>query len=150
MRFIKTETTAMFELTDKGSYVFTAYMGSHKRVVGASMFWHKLQFSFKVPQPKQYLADKLLAAKHTLRLLDPRPVYAVCDSRDCDHYRVIYSTKLRNYREFITWSEEQYDNAEGPTGCWLISKEEHEEFEVERRDYVMEARENGHPHSVDY
>ena len=90
------------------------------------------------------------AVKEVLRHLDPRPVYAIVDATDCDHYRVVSAIKLKNYREFQAWCEMEYNCAEGPVYIHVISKEEYRTFSRYERDYAMEAYENGHPHSIHY
>ena len=80
----------------------------------------------------------------------PWPIYYINDGRDCDHVRVIAAHKARNGLEFLRGCDSIYEHAEGPEYIWRVSKAEYEVHETSRRDYLMEAYEDGHPYSVEY
>lgn len=92
------------------------------------------------------------ATKRNIRLFitscNPLPVYYMTDETDCDHCRVISSHKACNGNAYIKSIEAMYDWAEGPVSAWRISKKEYLEHETSTRDYILEAFEDGHAHTV--
>jgi len=85
-----------------------------------------------------------------LRRLNPMPVYWICDSRDCDHVRVVSAHRSATGWQFIKRTDLEYEYAEGPTHIRTVSKKTHDAHQTTQRDYIAEAHENGHPYSVDY
>jgi len=72
----------------------------------------------------------------------------LCDRfMDCDH-AVSTGSRLipANYYAFTRVVNDIYDWAEGPGGCWLDYPEKVPERDG--RDLLLEAYEDGHPHSV--
>tara|TARA_Y100001963_G_scaffold34520_1_gene48093 strand:+ start:173 stop:604 length:432 start_codon:yes stop_codon:yes gene_type:complete len=87
-------------------------------------------------------------AKRIATMLNPFPVYYVTDSTDCDHYRVTSAGKASNGWKYLKARDSAYEEAEGPTSVYRITKKEYDEYETTRRDYALEAFEDGHQHWV--
>ena len=85
-----------------------------------------------------------------LMRLNPFPVYYVEDARDCDHVRSCSSAIAKNGWDYVTKRNSAYENAEGPTSFYRITKQEHAQYKSYTRDYIAEAHENGHPYRVGY
>lgn len=85
-----------------------------------------------------------------LMRLNPFPIYYIEDSRDCDHVRSCSSSKAKNGWNYVARRNSAYENAEGPTSIYRISKKEYKTFTSYTRDYIAEAHEDGHPYSVGY
>lgn len=80
--------------------------------------------------------------------VDPRPVYYVVDSTDCDHARSTSARRASCGHQYRKARERTYDDAEGITHIWRVSKAEYQRFEPEHRDLALEAFEDGHPHLI--
>ena len=80
--------------------------------------------------------------------IDPRPHYFVVDETDCDHCRVIDSHRAKNGWQYIDDTNAIFDGREGPVRISRCTKAEWKDFRRVERDYVLEATEDGHPHSV--
>jgi hypothetical protein len=85
-----------------------------------------------------------------LTALNPLPVYFMIDSRDCDHVRVISAHRAGCGLAYLAELDAVYRWAEGPTHVWRISRKAYREHYTETRDYIAEAHEDGHQHSVSY
>lgn len=76
-------------------------------------------------------------------------VFVMIDSTDCDHCRSTSITVIQaGVMSFQALENHVYNNAEGATSVCIISPAEAGEFKPSFRDYIAEAHEDGHPHSV--
>lgn len=74
-------------------------------------------------------------------------VTLVITERDCDHVQVTYTETLLRW-EVRQYLEKVYANAEGPVS-WQAIRPSSKMFDLPPpRDYILEAFEDGHPHSV--
>ena len=74
-------------------------------------------------------------------------VALIVEGMDCDCVQGLSVSLCRpapRYIEYLIGME--YDNAEGPTSCWI--EKPSQAPEAYTRDLAMEAFEDGHPHSV--
>jgi hypothetical protein len=80
----------------------------------------------------------------------PFPIYWDRYSRDCDHCAATWCERHPNgwtaYRSYC----DALDYAEGPEHFSRITKAEYLKYKDQHtfRDHILEAHENGHPHSV--
>ena len=101
--------------------------------------------SFRIPT--KYYKQKV---KRLATMLNPLPIYYVVDSIDCDHCRSVSAGRAANGYQYLKARDNAYCWAEGPTSVCRISKKDFEGFQSYQRDYILEAFEDGHPHSVHY
>ena len=129
----------VFVMKAPGVYVASLKSGHlYVEVLGAS---RTLQFGkFKSRWVRKY--------RRMMIALNPFPVYYVTDGTDCDHYRVTSAGKASNGWKYLKARDDEYKWAEGPTSVYRITKKEYDEDETTRRDYVLEAFEDGHQHWV--
>ena len=92
------------------------------------------------------------AARRKARLLvdviTRRPIYLAVSSTDCDHVTVNYATRLDNIWGLEKFEYDLYESAEGATSYRRITLSEYRQYVPSSRDGILEAYENGHPHSV--
>ena len=110
-----------------------------------------------------YQKDWFRVGKHKLKrrlksgfiwlvdVVSQREIYGWYSATDCDHYHVEYAIKYDNRKAWDDALYCLYDDAEGPTSLWRMTKQEYLDNVNERvsRDYVAEAHENGHPYNVE-
>ena len=95
---------------------------------------------FRVPHPVQDIKDFVRG----LRRFSPLTQYYWFSSTDCDHMHVEYAVKYPN-----GWTAEDsinnaYDNAEGPTSFYPMTRAEYEEYKNERVSDDIAARQAGY------
>jgi hypothetical protein len=123
---IKRPFTGLIQLTI-GPLKLSHYVTPGRGHRALALDWRgKLRWSIDYGARFRRRAKRVRAVWSDLRWrawsLWPFPVYAVCRSRDCDHYHTEYASRFRTGHLYRRAVERSYQYAEGPVSWYRVSR----------------------------